>query len=235
MSTGRTGPGRPRTGPDPDRRRQVVDAAAKLFLERGYDATSMQHIADAVDLRKASVYHYVPGKEDVLFELIDHFYTVANDTVAGFADDVGDPADRLVGFVGAHVRFVRDNLPIFRIKVREFSQLPETRRDQLEGRGDSYYRVLTSILEDGVRHGVFDADIDVRLATIMIVGQLNSMAQWFHADGPLDADGLAKQFGLLIVPSILAEAEVQRMGGLTGVRAWLRAGCPRSAHTSRGE
>src|SRR3954469_22234545 len=115
MAPDKAGPGRPRTGPDPERRRQVVDAAAEVFLERGYDATSMQHIADAVDLRKASLYHYVASKEDVLFELIDRSLTVANEAVAEFADDDGDPADRLVGFIGAHVRFVRDNLPKFRI------------------------------------------------------------------------------------------------------------------------
>ncbi len=210
--------GRPRTGPNPERVQEILDIAAEVFLARGYDATSMKDIADAVDLRKGSLYYWVKSKDDLLYEIIKPFYAVAHDAVAPFTEADGDALERLVGFVHAHVRFVTENLRGFVIKMREFTQLSPKRRAELKRKGDTYYRMLIEILKDGVEQDLVDPQLDLRLTAVTIVGQLNSMAQWYDKGGKYSPDELANHFASLVLASVASDRAVKRLGGLQALR-----------------
>ena len=53
-------------------RDEILDAAVQIFSQKGFHATSMQEIADAVKLQKSSLYHHVPSKQDILRTILDH-------------------------------------------------------------------------------------------------------------------------------------------------------------------
>src|SRR5436309_11157977 len=77
----RRGPGRPRLlEPSPEyvaRREEIVAAAAEVFHEKGYDAGTLDDVADALDLRRASLYYYVRSKANLLFLIFEHALDMA--------------------------------------------------------------------------------------------------------------------------------------------------------------
>src|SRR3954451_11837461 len=93
-----------KAGNNGHRERQIIDAATRIFQERGYDATTIQAIADDVGILKGSLYYYIETKEDLLFRISEevHMGLAANlDT----AEAEGDPLERLRTFIASHVRF----------------------------------------------------------------------------------------------------------------------------------
>ena len=196
-----------------------MSAAAEMFLAKGYDATSVQDIADSVGLLKGSLYHYVSSKEDFLFGIIEPVYRAALDTVVPVARADKPPLVRLADFVRAHVVFVSDNMAAFKIRIREFSQLSPAHREDLHQSGEAYNTALQQVLSDARAAGEVDRSLDVRLTTLVLIGELNSLTQWYHAGGRYSARRLGSHLSGMIVMSVASDEALARYGGAEGLRA----------------
>lgn len=215
-------PGRPRTGPDPERFQQIVNAAAELFRSKGYSATSIQDIADATGLLKGSLYHYVDSKEDFLFHIIQGVYADAVADIQRVADLDAKPEERLAAFIRAHVLFTIKNLTAYTVRLREFHQLDEDRRKQIRRGGEAYLDLLTSILKEGRASGVFAEDLDLDLQVRVLLGQLNSITRWYRQDKKTDPDKLADQLVSLMVSSVISDKGLKAYKGIEALRAHVR-------------
>lgn len=164
--------GRPRAGRDPAAlRRRLLDEAQRLFLERGYDRTTVEEVLAAAGSSKGALYHHFPSKEALLEALADR---IAEQSVADVAASVADPAPgavvRLAGFFAGARRLkvaaapeVRRTLPVlFR---------PENAALRQRVTAATIARVapvLAVILEQGRREGVFDTDDPLGTAELLL-------------------------------------------------------------------
>lgn len=205
--------GRPRRGPNPERFQEIIDAAAAVFLEKGYDRTSTEDISAAVGILKGSLYHYVQSKEDLLFRIIKQSYDDALVTIQSAVELEGDGLARLNAFVHGHVKFAVQNLTAFTIQLREFTRLSPERRREITAGGDAYLNGLRRILRDGQREGVIDEQLDVPLTSLAILGQLNSLTQWYRPNGRLSTKRLADSFAGLVITSVASDSTVRSAGG----------------------
>src|SRR5437764_13543645 len=98
-------------GPPRRRGREVFEAAARVFHEKGYESATIQDIADEVGLLKGSLYHYFRSKEDLLFEMIQGAHEDAFANLAQMDDIEGGPLQKARAFVTLLVTFVAENLP----------------------------------------------------------------------------------------------------------------------------
>lgn len=171
-----------------DRRRQaVVDVAARLFAERGYQATSMAELTAATGLTAGGLYHYIGSKEALLIricdELLEPLLERAREVVA---DD--DPPEtqlrRLVGEWMAHVERHLDHMIVFQQERRVIEREPQWRRVR-EARRE-FEAVLDGVLARGEASGDFTF-ADRRLARLALLGMVNYTPQWFRPGGPLTA------------------------------------------------
>lgn len=210
--------GRPRTGPDPERFQEILDAAAVIFNERGYDATSIQDIADAVGILKGSLYYYVKSKEDFLFEIIKRVY----DKAVLMAEPIGamdaDALTRLRAYAHAHVAFSVKHLASVSIQVREFRSLSPERQRLVTAGGDTYVDVLRAILRDGQAEGSIDPALDVRIASLGLLGLLNSVTTWYRPDGRLSTKRVSAHLTGLVVAAVVSDSMVQSDGPLSALR-----------------
>lgn len=211
--------GRPRRGPDPDRFREIVDAAAQIILSKGYSATSIQDIADSVGILKGSLYHYVRSKEDFLYRIIKDVYDEALEDIGQVSKMDAPPLERLSAFIRAHVVFATKHLTAYSIQLREFDQLSEERREEIRRGGETYVETLQTILEDGQRSGDVDKAYDPRLVAVMVTGSLNSLTRWYRPGGALDPGQLADVYTSIVVASVASDAAVDGAGGLERLRA----------------
>lgn len=216
----RRGPGRPRKdGPDPQRFQQILDAAAVVFLSRGYDASSIQSVADEVGMLKGSLYHYVKSKEDFLYHIVRRTYDAALEQVGAAVEVGGNGLERLAAFVHAHAAFTVANFTAMSIQFRESRSLSPDRLREINELGDAYAGILRSILSQCRAEQLIGDEVDISLATWIILGQLNSLTNWFHVDGRMSVGELGDRMAGMILASVVSDDGVRQYGSLSALRA----------------
>jgi AcrR family transcriptional regulator len=201
---GNQGNGRTRAKAGADRKAEIIEAAANIFMEKGYEAASIQDVADAVDILKGSLYYYIKSKEDLLYEVIQevHRRGLAN---LDSQRDSDDPADvRLHTFVNRHVMFNAQHLAKMTVFFHDFRSLSPKRRDLIVKERDQYDKFVRDIIEEGITEGLFRSDVDSRLAAFSILGSMNWIYQWYRPDGPRAIEEIADQMATYAVNSITA-------------------------------
>lgn len=180
----------------------IVDAAAHLFSEQGYAATSIQDIADSVGLLKGSLYHYIHTKEDLLEAVIQeaHHHTASLGLEA--LEVEGDALEKLRYVVRRHLSGAAGNLAKVRVFYRESKFLPPDRLEQVLASRDTYEHSLRQIIAAGKEEGSLAPHLDPTLTAIAILAILNSVQQWFRPDGPKSLDEVTASFTDLILRSV---------------------------------
>ncbi|SDG45051.1 TetR/AcrR family transcriptional regulator [Klenkia brasiliensis] len=165
----------------------LLDTAVAVFIERGYEATSMDTLAERLGVTKSAIYHHVRSKTELLELALDR----ALDGLFAVLDDAGSgPAvDRLETVVRGSVRVLTSELPFVTLllRVRGNSEV-ESRALQ---RRREFDRVVTELVRACVAEGSVRPDVDPALTSRLLFGTVNSLTEWYRPDGGLSADDLA--------------------------------------------
>src|SRR4051812_10581633 len=155
------------------RDREVLDAAARVFYERGYSDASVQDIADELGILKGSLYHYIDSKEDLLFRLLvdthDEVQAILDEVVAieGLA-----PLERLRLYITKSVEFTTRNLARMAIYYHDFDQLSETRHKELTKKRHAHEQFVQGLIVEAQKAGDVAADVDPILTTNYLFGSM---------------------------------------------------------------
>lgn len=195
------------------RHREIVDAAAKLFQEKGYEGTSLQDIAREVGLLKGSMYHYIDSKEDLLYSIIQESHAGA----LALIDEVSRLDEgaliKIYSLVKKHVDvFARDSLK-HSVFFREFRALSPERGGVIRGAGHAYSLFLRTLMSQGQDQGLLAPDLDPKMATTAAMGMLNAMAFWYHAGGPWTSEEIGTEFARMVVMGLVDEDYLREVGG----------------------
>ena len=151
---------------------------AAEFLERGYDATSMEHLSQATGRTKSSIYHHVSGKEELLrlavSRALDALFAVLEEDGA----TSGRAVDRLEHVVRGSARVLAAELPYVTLLLRVRGNT-ETERWALDRRRELDRRLAT-LVRAAVDDGDLRPDLDPRLVTRLLFGMVNSLVDWLR-------------------------------------------------------
>jgi AcrR family transcriptional regulator len=189
---------------DTGRRREIIEAAAELFGNHGYHATTIRQVADATGILSGSLYAHIRSKEDLLYEIAVLDAGIFTDTLRPIAEKNGPADERLREGLRAHLELVSSygqQARLFLLEVKEL-ETPERRQHVVELR-DEYEELWAKILEDGRRDGTF-ADVDMSLARIAIMSLANWAYLWLRPDGRLSPLVVADQFSDMVLHGLLA-------------------------------
>lgn len=188
------------------RRAQIRRVAAELFDASGYRETSMDDIAAAVGIKKASLYYYFPGKDQLLVELheemIDLIISQQQERIE--AGELTHPR-MLLAIMTDLVRLQETHPGHLKIFFEHFRELPAEVRASVRQKRDQYRDMLIRVLSDGKSDGSF-ADIDVELTAMAVLGMCNWTYQWFRPGGRLSAADVAHYFWSQILAGIDASS-----------------------------
>jgi AcrR family transcriptional regulator len=186
---------------DTPRRQQIEDAASALFRERGYAATSVRDIAQALNLQGGSLYAHMASKEDVLWSIVVRAADRFNAQVGPIALSDDSPAVRLREMIRAHVGVVTVIQKDAAVFLHEWRFRSPGRRAEMSARRDAYEALFTEAIADGVASGKFRA-VDPRLTAMAILSALNGIPTWYRAGGALTADEIADQHASLFLHAL---------------------------------
>lgn len=190
--------------PSKRRRQEVMDVAARIFSEKGYEATSIQEIAEEVGILKGSLYYYIETKEDLLFGVIKAAYDAALGVVRELERRDGSALELIEALVYRHAEVFAATQVQSSVFFKEFRALSDDRQKEIREAGDIYSRFLRSQIRRGQGAGEIDPGINPRLAAIGIIGMMNSMAFWYRPDGPATAEQIGSEFSRLVIGGLRA-------------------------------
>lgn len=161
----------------------IRQEAVRLFAERGYAATSMRDIADAVGLLPGSLYAHLESKELLLLDIIetgiDEFLVAMRAIVQG-----GQEAQQqLRSAIKTHMSLVAENLQQAGVVFHQWKFLSGDDRARVVEKRSAYERMFIQILDGGVASGSFRPELDTRIAVLVILGALNWAPEWFSPYG----------------------------------------------------
>jgi len=196
-----------------DSRQEILRTAARLFQQRGYDATSMNDVAAALKLSKGGLYHHFQSKDEILFEIMNHAMEITQERVLNPVRAIADPAERLRALIRLHIEVVlspRDRE--ITVMLHENHPLPPALRKRINTRKKEYVHFVESLMaevqKDAVkqpqRAGKTSGAVSPRAAAFALLGMVNWIYQWYKPEGDLQTHNLVPQFTELIFGGILA-------------------------------
>lgn len=176
----------------------IRQAAIGLFYRKGYFATTTSDIAEAVGIRKSTIYHHFENKEDLLFDVLQSTMVALRENLdATLASTVGAER-RVADAIRSHISFHIDHQREVFIADSELRGLTEPNRSKIIADRDEYERVFSEIIADAVRDGMF-AETDVKVAAYGVLTLCTSVANWFKPGGRLSKDEVAEVYCQLIL------------------------------------
>jgi TetR/AcrR family transcriptional regulator, cholesterol catabolism regulator len=181
------------------RKEQIYRASAKLFAERGYHATSMRDLAQALGVQGGSLYAHISSKEELLWEIVNRAADEFDAALEPIRDSKIAPPEKLRAALEAHFNVISQNKEIVTVFFHEWKHLPIIKMEEITSRRASVERIYTQILEEGVRSGQFSKGLDVKLASLLALSSANWTYQWFNSSGRLSAREVADAFCAMLL------------------------------------
>lgn len=177
-------------------RTAIRQAAAERFFRQGYESTTVREIADALDIRAASIYYHYPDKQQILFELIDSAMSLLADGVRDAVAAHRTPADRLAAVVVHHVVLHALRPLEATLGETELRSLTGERLHVAVARRDAYEAIVVGVLADGVRSGAFEA-LDPKLTAFAVISMCTNVGIWYRPDGRLTLSEVAHTYATM--------------------------------------
>lgn len=168
-------------------RAQILEIAVGIFIEQGYDATSVAALATRLGLSKSALYHHFASKEQVLSTALDEALTGLEDVLQEPGAREGGAGERLGHVLKRAVQVLVERLPYVTLllRVRGNSAIE---REALQRRR-AFDHEVTALVRAAQLEGSVRADVEASVATRLLFGMVNSIVEWYR---PAGAEGAAE-------------------------------------------
>ena len=178
--------------PADGRASEVYRTAAQIILQKGYDATSVSDIAGALGITKAGLYHYIHGKTQLLFDIMQYGLDELEREVSAPAKKIADPEARLRFMIGTHARIVTRGHGAVTILVDEARALTPAQNRVITRRKRAYLDFLRATLREMKEQRKL-RDVNITVAAFGILGTINWLSRWVQPGGALAENEIADE------------------------------------------
>lgn len=178
--------------PESERLAEIYHVAAQIICDKGFDAMTMNDIAEAVGMTKAGVYHYIQGKRELLYGIMDYGMTQLEQRVIAPASAIADPEERLRAIITAHAQMIANGQHAITIVVDEVAGLETRPRKAINERKRVYFEFLRATLDELKAQGRLQ-DIDTTVAAFSLFGMILWLPHWFRSEGRLNTEQVVNE------------------------------------------
>jgi TetR/AcrR family transcriptional regulator, cholesterol catabolism regulator len=187
-------------------KRRILEIAARVICEKGYEGAAVQDIAAAAGLTKAGLYHHIQSKEQLLFEIQNYGMDVFEEQVLFPVLEIADPLERLKACMEKNVLLVtRGWSKEVTIILHEHATLTGDARAQINARKKRYVRFLETSFAEAARRGQIRA-ANPKVAAFAFLGMVLWIYKWYRPDGPVSAERIAAEMQDLLFGGLVATA-----------------------------
>lgn len=176
-------------------RQEILRTAARLFQERGYDATSMNDVAAALKLSKGGLYHHFQSKDEILFNIMSHAMDITEERVINPVRRMDGAEERLRELIRLHIEVVlSEEDREITVMLHENHPLPTGLRRKINGRKKDYIHFVENLVADAQRQRGSAPAVTPRAAAFALVGMINWIYQWYKPGGSLTGADIVRQY-----------------------------------------
>jgi AcrR family transcriptional regulator len=189
------------------KRQAVLQAAAQLFNERGFHATSLDDVAARLHVSKPTLYYYVSSKDEILQQCVNLGLQMALDGIEESRAMGGSSIDQLVAYMKAYGRTMTMDFGMCVIRVGEEGLSGEGRKALRRSKGMvdmEFRRLVAQCVQEGSL-----APCDPKLAAFTIAGALSWIGRWYQPDGEHTAEQVIEQTVGILLKGVLNGASEQ--------------------------
>jgi AcrR family transcriptional regulator len=174
------------------KRALILGAAAKLFSERGYAATTIDAITEELKASRRAIYDHFVGKSDILAAICEQAVRFSVELAERIAREPGDATANLSRLARDFTLIVIENQDYIAIASREMKYLPEEARRRIFRLQERFDRILAAMLQEGVRAGTLDT-ADPEMTGLAISGMIIWVHGWYRPRGRLSPAEIAER------------------------------------------
>jgi AcrR family transcriptional regulator len=183
-----------------EKREAVLRTAVQLFLEQGYHRTTLNDVADRLNITKPALYNYFGGKDEILFECWAIGNERVDDCITEIASGGGTGLAKLRKLIVSYAEVMTTDYgkSLVRFDVRDLTE--HNRRIV-----NTAKRKIDRAFRDYIAEGIADGTIkpcDPKLSAFAIAGSLNWIGHWFQPGGPMTAEAIAEEFAIRLTAGI---------------------------------
>ncbi|PZQ46439.1 MAG: TetR/AcrR family transcriptional regulator [Rhodovulum sulfidophilum] len=192
-------------------REQLIDVAARLFDEQGYDRCSMATIANAMGLGRSAIYHYFRSKEEILAAIIEAEALAPSNRLAAMSIDPDGSAGELLRqtVIEGVVRRLSSGARFVRLSRLE-AQIPEHLRRSYDVSRRAIYDHYVRCIDHGIATGEF-RELDSHVAAFGVIGMANWTSRWFKPEGRMSAQEVAEVIADMALASLRTTGAQDRL------------------------
>ena len=183
-------------------REDILEAAAQVFRQKGFHGASMSDIAEVVSLRKASLYHHVSSKQEILLELLDRALELLNERISSISVRYISADEKLRMMIREYLQILVDNIDLAAVLLFEHRALERRQHVRHIPNRDKFEALWKNVINEGVSKRLFKFD-DPSLATRALFGIMNWTITWYRPDGELSIEQIANQYSNLLLNGLL--------------------------------
>lgn len=195
------------------RKDEILEEAARLFAERGYEAVSLLEIAQAVGLSKTTLYHYFESKDEILGTLIATTISKLTEFIAASIPADSPPAAKLTAFMEAQAEFFEQHIPQFKVLLSQIGSLTDpAARDAAVAWRVRYENGIRRIVEEGVASGAFTS-VRPNAVVRAVLGSIYWLVRWYQPDGRRSARDIAREYAEVLLYGFAVRPTLGVTGG----------------------
>jgi AcrR family transcriptional regulator len=189
----------------------IIEAAAKVFANRGYSGTLMADIAAEAGIGKGTIYEYFPSKEDLFFAVFEWFVQITKaEAKVSISALGGSASERLMALNDALLRSWLEMLEMYSL-VMEFwsASASSSMRQRFKGAFKEGYRdfrrIVSALIRDGTETGEFQPEVDAESVAAALVGAWDALLLQAWFDDGFDPLSTSRKFMAVLINGLAAK------------------------------
>jgi AcrR family transcriptional regulator len=162
------------------RQEEIVTKAAEVFRDKGYDAGTLDDVAEALDFRRASLYYYVRSKSHLLYLIFEQALERSLRQLEEYSM-IEDPSERLETLIRHRIRRIADEPNGFTVFFDQRGRLDTTYENDIVAKERTYFKVYREAVTSAIEAGAVE-DVDPLYATQAILGMTNWLYKWYKPE-----------------------------------------------------
>ncbi len=187
------------------KRKQILDAAAKVLARRGYIGTQLFEIAEEAGTQSGSLYYHFESREELIEEVLQEGVRLSFARSRAVVDAMSPrstPLERLSAALRTHLKFQLVESDYARAVARCIGQSPQDMWKRVNEKFRIYGRFFDDLIRAAMKSGELDPKVDRSALRMLIIGAANYTPEWYHREGSMNADQISNLLVRLLVQGV---------------------------------
>jgi len=183
-------------------REDILDAAAQVFRQKGFHGASMSDIAETLDVQKASLYHHVESKQEILLALLERALAMLTAHISAIAERELPADQKLRQMIRAYLSALAESADLTAVLLFEHRSLDKKSHARHVPQRDKFEGLWRNVFNEGERACIFHFK-DAGLVVRALMGAMNWTLTWYHPDGEKTIEQIADDYADFVLNGLI--------------------------------